>query len=205
MRAEHLEILVEERSVEVFLRELLPRLIGDRATFNVYPSQGKDDLLRNLPARLKGYASWLPKNWRVIVVVDRDDEDCHGLKQIMEQAAAKVGLRTRKSNARAAWQIVNRIAIEELEAWYFGDWDAVCDIYPKVPKTIAENAAYRDPDAIGGGTWEAFERVLQRAGYFESGLRKTEVARSLGKRVAPARNRSRSFAVFRDALLEAVQ
>jgi Domain of unknown function (DUF4276) len=205
MKAEHLEILVEERSMEVFLRGLLPRLIGDQATFNVYPSQGKEDLLRNLPARLKGYASWLPKNWRVVVVVDRDDQDCHGLKKIMEQAAAKVGLRTRKGKAHAAWQVVNRIAIEELEAWYFGDWDAVREIYTKVPKTIPEKAAYRDPDNVDGGTCEAFERVLQRAGYFESGLRKTEVARSLGKRVVPTRNRSHSFGAFRDALLEAVQ
>ena len=70
MTADHLEILVEERSMEVFLRELLPSLIRDRATFNVYPSQGKADLLNNLPARLRGYARWLPEGWRVIVVVD---------------------------------------------------------------------------------------------------------------------------------------
>jgi hypothetical protein len=205
MRAEHLEILVEERSMEVFLRELLARLIGDKATFNVYPSQGKDDLLRSLPARLKGYAGWLPKNWRIVVVVDRDNDVCHSLKQIMERAAANVGLRTRSGEASAAWQIVNRIAVEELEAWYFGDWDAVREIYPKVSKNIPDKAAFRDPDKIAGGTWEAFERVLQRAGYFESGLSKTEVARSLGKLVVPTRNRSTSFGVFRDALLEAIR
>ncbi len=204
MRAAHLEILVEERSMEVFLRELLPRLIGNRATFNVYPSQGKDDLLRNLPARLQGYRSWLPENWRVVVVVDRDNQDCHSLKEIMEEAAAGAGLRTRQGTS-TQWQVLNRIAIEELEAWYFGDWDAVRTIYPKVSKTIPEKSGYRDPDAIEGGTWEAFERILQRAGYFESGLSKTEVARALGKLVVPVSNRSRSFAVFREALLEAVQ
>jgi hypothetical protein len=205
MRAEHLEILVEERSMEVFLRELLPRLIGEKATFNVYPSQGKDDMLRNLPARLKGYAGWLPQNWRVVAIVDRDDSDCHELKDVMEQAAADAGLLTRKGGKVSAWRVVNRIAVEELEAWYFGDWDAVRESYPRVPKTIAEKAPYRDPDDVSGGTWEAFERVLQRAGYFESGLSKMEVARSLGKRVVPGRNRSRSFGVFRDAVLEAVQ
>jgi hypothetical protein len=73
MSAEHLEILVEERSMEVFLRAHLPRLLGGDATFNVYPSQGKQDLMRNLPDRLKGYASWLPEGWRIVVVVDRDD------------------------------------------------------------------------------------------------------------------------------------
>ena len=205
MTAEHLEILVEERSMEVFLRELLPGLIGDKSTFNIYPSQGKDDLLRNLPARLNGYSRWLPVEWRVVVVVDRDDDNCHHLKAVMEEAAVNAGLRTRDGGVTAAWQVLNRIAIEELEGWYFGDWDAVREVYPKVPKTLPEKAAYRDPDNIAGGTWEALERILQRGGYFETGLSKTEAARAIGRVVAPMRNRSRSFAVFRDALLEAIQ
>jgi hypothetical protein len=205
MRAEHLEILVEEPSMEVFLREFLPRLLRECATFNVYPSQGKDDLLRILPVRLRGYAAWLPENWRVVVVLDRDDQDCHELKRVMEVIAADAGLRSRSSIDDDNWQVVTRVAIEELEAWYFGDWTAVREIYPKVPETIAEKAPYRDPDNIRGGTWEAFERVLQKAGYFQSGLAKMEVARSLGERLDVTRNRSHSFGVFRDALLEAVQ
>lgn len=205
MRVEHLEILVEERSMEVFLRELLPRLLGERATFNVHPSQGKDDLLRNLPARLRGYAAWLPEHWRVIVVVDRDDQDCHALKAMMEEASAGAGLPTRSSGGAGSWRVATRIAIEELEAWYFGDWSAVQEAYPKVPKTLADKAAYRDPDKIVGGTWEAFERVLRKAGYFQSGLSKIEVARLLGQRLDATRNRSHSFGVFRDAVLEALQ
>lgn len=204
MRAEHLEILVEEPSMEVFLRKLLPRLLGEDATFNVYPSQGKGDLLSILPVRLKGYAAWLPAHWRVVVVLDRDEQECHELKRTMERIAANAGLRSRSSGADENWQVVTRIAIEELEAWYFGDWETVHATYPKVPKTIAEKASYRDPDSIRGGTWEAFERVLQKAGYFQSGLAKMEVARSLGERLDLTRNRSHSFAVFRDALLEAV-
>jgi hypothetical protein len=205
MRAEHLEILVEEPSMEGFLRALLPRLLGAEATFEVHPFQGKDDLLQKLPDRLKGYAAWLPKSWRVVVVVDRDDDECQQLKETLEEVAAHAGLKTRRSGAAATWQAATRIAIEELEAWYFGDWDAVHELYPKVPKTVPEKAGYRNPDGIAGGTWETFERVLQKAGYFESGLRKTEVARAVGQRMDAARNRSRSFGVFRDALLEAVQ
>ncbi len=59
MRAEHLEILVEEPSMEAFLRELLPRVLGDAATFEIYPYQCKDDLLAKLPARLKGNGTYL--------------------------------------------------------------------------------------------------------------------------------------------------
>jgi hypothetical protein len=205
MRANHLEILVEEPSMEAFLRELLPRVIGDEATFEVYPSQGKEDLLTKLPDRLRGYASWLPETWRILVIVDRDDDDCAVLKKKMEQAAKEAGLRTRTAaRPRTMWHVVSRIAIEELEAWYFGDWGAVRETYPRVPRSIAEKAAYRSPDQVNGGTWEAFERVLQRAGYFKSGLRKTEVARALGRRMRHALNRSPSFIAFCDAVIEAV-
>jgi hypothetical protein len=203
MKAEHLEILVEEPSMEAFLRALLPRVLPEGVTFEIYPYQCKDDLLAKLPSRLMGYSSWLPENWRIIVVVDRDDDDCETLKGRMETVAMNAHLRTRTVAAAALWQVANRIAIEELEAWFFGDWLAVEGAYPRVPPTIPRQQQYREPDGILGGTWEAFERVLQRAGYFKNGLRKTEAARMVGKHMNPARNSSRSFQVFRDAVLEA--
>jgi hypothetical protein len=203
MKAAHLEVLVEEPSMEAFLRELLPRMLGPEVSFQIYPYQCKDDLLGKLPSRLKGYANWLPENYRIVVVIDRDDDDCAELKNRMEQMATDAGLRTRTTAAGKPWQVLNRIAIEELEAWYFGDWETVRQVYPKVGATIPKKEAYRDPDDILGGTWEAFERVLKSAGYFTSGLRKTEAARALGKKIDPQHNRSRSFQVFRAAILEA--
>ena len=98
---------------------------------------------------------------------------------------------------------MTRIAIEELEAWYFGDWPAVRAAYPGVSANIPGRAAYRDPDAIAGGTWEAFERILQRHGYFGQGLAKVQAATDIGDHIDAARNRSRSFAVFRDEIAEA--
>lgn len=62
----------------------------------------------------------------------------------------------------------------------------------------------RDPDGIGGGTWEAFERVMRPHGYFEGGLRKLEIARMIGAEMDPGRNRSRSFQVFREVLVDLV-
>ncbi|MEO8409281.1 MAG: DUF4276 family protein [Propionivibrio sp.] len=203
MRAEHLEILVEEPSMEAFLRVLLPKVLPEGATFEIYPYQCKDDLLAKLPSRFMGYSSWLPNSWRIIVVVDRDDDDCEALKERMESMAIDAHLRTRTVAVAADWQVANRIAIEELEAWYFGDWQAVEDAYPRVPHTIPRQQQYREPDGVLGGTWEAFERVLQRAGYFRNGLRKTEAARMIAKHTNPARNSSGSFQVFRDAVLEA--
>ncbi|GIW85677.1 MAG: hypothetical protein KatS3mg108_0001 [Isosphaeraceae bacterium] len=201
---QHFEVLVEEPSMEAFLRGLLPRLLPPDRTFEVYPFQGKQDLLDKLENRLRGYAAWLPADWRIVVVVDRDDDDCRQLKQQMEQIAQRARLRTR-SRSSSSWQLVNRMAIEELEAWYFGDWEAVRAAYPRLSPTVPQQQRYRNSDGIAGGTWEAFERLLQRHGYFKGGLPKTEVARTLGQHFDPARCRSRSFACFRDAVLEAVQ
>lgn len=203
MTAQHLEVLVEEPSMEAFLRALLPRLLPQDRSFEVYPFQGKSDLLGKLPDRLRGYSRWLPDDWRIVVVVDRDDDDCRDLKRRLEQAAVDAGLSTRTRPARGMWQLVNRVAIEELEAWYFGDWGAVRSVYPRLPATIPNRAVFREPDAIAGGTWEAFERVLQQHGYFDGGLRKIEAARSIGAVLDPQRCSSPSFQTFQQAILEA--
>lgn len=201
MSVEHVEVLVEELSMEAALRTVLPRILGD-ISFEIYPHQCKDELLQRLPSRLRGYASWLPESWRVVVVIDRDNEDCDVLKQRMETFAKETGFITKSSTPHGAYSVVNRLAIEELEAWYFGDWEAVRMVYPRVAAAIPKQAKYRNPDRIVGGTWEAFERVLQRAGYFRSGLRKIEAARALGKHMEPKRNSSPSFQRLRPVLVE---
>lgn len=203
MSAAHLELLVEEPSMEAFLRGLLPRLLPQDRTFDIHPFQGKNDLLGKLEARLRGYAAWLPADWRIVVVVDRDDEDCRVLKGQLETMARRAGLRSRSLAGRAPWQLVNRIAIEELEAWYFGDWAAVRAAFPRASANVPRRQGFRDPDAIAGGTWEAFERVLQAHGYFNGGLLKIEAARAIAAQVDPARSSSHSFRAFSDAIAEA--
>ena len=112
------------------------------------------------------------------------------------------GLLTRSSpGAERRFQVSVRLAIEELEAWFFGDTGALCSAYPGLPVSLASQAPYRDPDAIRGGTWEALERELQKAGYHQGGLAKIKAAREISFYMDPARNRSRSFQVFRDGLI----
>ena len=189
--------------MEAFLRALLPRLLPQDRTFDVRVFQGKRDLLQKLESRLRAYARWLPDECRIVVMVDRDNDDCHALKAQLEKAAGRAGLLTRsRANARP-WQLVNRVVIEELEAWYFGDWEAVRIAYPKVSSTIPNKAPYRVPDAIAGGTWEAFERILKRHGYFTTGLRKVEAARAIATHIDPKRNCSQSFGLFADVIVEA--
>ena len=121
--ARHLVFLVEEPSMEAFLRTMLLRYIGNRE-FDVHAFQGKDGMLRRLEGRLRAYASGAIGESRIVVLVDRDGENCHCLKEKLEAMAhrAGAGLRSRTRPGRRCWNIVNRIVIEELEAWYFGDW-----------------------------------------------------------------------------------
>jgi len=155
---------------------------------------------------LRGYASWLPANWRILVLVDRDDDNCIVLKAELEKMAAAAGLLTKTAaNKGQSFQVANRIAIEELEAWFFGDWSAVRTAYPRAPATLPQKAGFRDPDAVAGGTWEALERVLMKAGYFSTGLRKVELARSVARHMNPLNNTSSSFHIFAGAITAALK
>lgn len=195
MTASHLEFLVEEESMEAFLEVFLPRLLPG-CTFRTHVFRGKRNLLRNLNSRLRGYRHWLLPNCRIVVLVDCDDKNCEELKRELESAAAKTGLRTRSRAGDSPWQVVNRVVIEELEAWYFGDWEAVRSAYPRVSPRIPNQSRYSNPDAIRGGTWETFERILKRHGYFKTGLRKIEAARAIAAHIDPERSRSPSFGAF---------
>lgn len=81
--------------------------------------------------------------------------------------------------------------------------EAVRNAYPRVPAQVSYRSPYRRPDGIEGGTWEAFERVMRRRRYFRTGLNKVEAARAIVARIEPARNRSPSFKLFHDAIVEA--
>ena len=199
----YLILLVEDPSMEEFLRVLLPRLLAQCCDFEVHSFRDKPRLLRNLMERLRGYAKWLLRDWRIMVLVDRDNDDCHRLKNKLEESTAATGLRTRTQSGGICWQVVNRIVVEELEAWYFGDWQAVRSAYPRVPARVPRQTRYRDPDAINR-TWETFERILQRGGYFATGLRKLEAAREIAVHIDPHRNRSNSFNAFHSAVVAAI-
>jgi hypothetical protein len=197
----HVEVFVEEQSAAAALAVLLPRILPAAATWRLHPHRGKKDLLQKLPSRLRAYSHWLPRDWRILVLVDKDRDDCHVLKEQLNRKTQAAGLHPTRSRGTQGIQVLNRLAIEELEAWFFGDVPAICAAYPGVPTTLAAQARYREPDAIAGGTWEALERVLRRAGHHTSGLRKVEAAGAIASHMDPGRNRSPSFQCFRDGLL----
>lgn len=197
----HIEFLLEEASAEIVLKQVVPKILGDEITFKIHDLQGKHKLLKNLPDRLKGYSNILKsqEDWRIVVLIDEDREDCQKLKQKLEEFVENVGLTTPSMSEN--FKVLNRIAVEELEAWFFGDIDAIRENYPKVSPTLAKKETYRNPDEIKGGTWEALERVLSNAGYYAKGfMSKTEIAKNIAPFMNPEINTSKSFQVFRDGL-----
>jgi hypothetical protein len=191
---------VEEPSAKEALDALLPKLIGPhQLDARVIEHGGKASLLANLPNRLRGYAAMPAANIRVMVLVDRDRDECHTLKARLEDVARAAGMSTKTNpTASGRFRVVNRIGIEELEAWFIGDVEALRTAFPRLPVSLGQKAPFRDPDAVPGGTWEALHRVLQQAGYYVASERlpKIELARLVAKEMQPERNRSASFRTF---------
>ncbi len=201
----HIDLIVEEQSAEAALSNLMPKLLPEAVTWNVVVHRGKHDLLQRLAGRLKAYRRFLPPGDRIFVLVDKDRDDCRRLKSRLDAIVQETGL-VPKSKARSRdYHVVNRLAIEELEAWFFGDGEALAAAFPRVPSSISAGKRYRDPDAIAGGTAEALERVLKGHGYYRSGMPKIEVSRRISQHMDPKRNRSRSFQVFARAVREMVR
>ena len=196
----HIKFFLEEPSAEEALKHLIPKILEKDVSYEFHTFQGIDEMLEELPKRLKG-EQWIPDNWRIIVLIDEDRKNCHDLKAFLEKAAHDAGFVTKSSAApNENFQVVNRIAIEELEAWFFGDIEALHAAYPKIPKNLQAKARFRNPDAIKGGTYEALRDLLIEKKYFTGWIPKTTVAQRISQHMEPSRNRSKSFQMFVEGL-----
>jgi hypothetical protein len=195
-----IHIHVEEPSMGAFLEKFLPRFPFPAVVHKIINHQSKDQLLRKIPDRLRGYIN-LPVEYRpkILILVDRDSDDCIKLKQRLEKACLDLGLSTKSEPAKdGSFQVVNRIVIEELEAWYFGAVPALVEAFPGVPKSLASKIGFRDPDDVKGGTNEKLLIILQRAGHYlgQERLPKIDVARKVAAYLNPQTNSSASFQQF---------
>lgn len=203
----HLIILCEEPSAAEALTHLMDRMFSDPDTFQIINMECKSQLLAELPKRLLSYAKRLSyePDLRVLVLVDRDQQNCLLLKQTLEDAAQAAGLRSLMTARPAPGQqpigqfhVVNRVVCEELEAWFLGDPAAVEQAYPKIKRKNFNQAHLRNPDNVQGGTWEALERTLQKGRYYPAGLAKIKAARDIAPHLdlSPSVNQSPSFQAF---------
>jgi Domain of unknown function (DUF4276) len=127
-----LHVLVEGESEEALLRGWLPRFLPPCHTFNIYKHRGKgrlprdpvrvpdirrEGLLDQLPAKLRAYGKALnPETDRLLVLVDADDDPCLELKARLLETLESCDPRP---------VVLFRLAIEETEAFYLGDPQAI--------------------------------------------------------------------------------
>ncbi len=191
------EFLVEEPSITPYIDAVV---LARRAELNysVRAFNGKEDLLRKLPQRLRGYSQYAQRP-QVVVLVDQDRDDCRVLKSRLEDIAIKSGLATKSSVAPGAdFEVCSRIVVQELEAWALADEVAVRRAFPKVP-SFSARATFRHPDQIEKPS-KHLERLLQRNGYYDAGLAKLDCAQRVASYLDVAASRSPSFRAFAELL-----
>ncbi len=208
----HIEVLVEDSSGALLIETLLPQVVGEYGvphTWRIHPYKGigrlpaglssqsdpaKRALLDQLPRLLAGYGR-TPGIDAVVVVVDSDRRDC---REFLGE------LKALHQRCRPAPNTLFRLAIEEIEAWYLGDRQALHAAYPKAK---AEPLARYRQDSVCG-TWELLadavsvggSAAVKSAGWPLPGRIKHEWAKQIGPRMNVEQNASPSFCKFRDGL-----
>ena len=158
--------------MKITLENLLPKLGIDLYSVTIIAHQGKSDLERSIPKKLR---AWLVPNARFLILRDNDRGDCHARKAHLVELAAGAG---------KAEQSRVRIVCQELEAWFLADLPAlVAAGYLAAGKLPAFSR--KDPDSIAHPVRE-MERL--RPGYGK-GIGATNIAPHLD----PANIRSASF------------
>lgn len=173
--------LVEEQSMRYLLEGILPKVLPIEIDFQVIPHQGKQNLGKSIPIKLR---SWKEPNVRFVVIQDQDSWDCVELKQIIQTVC-------KESNRP---ETLVRIACHEMEAWYFGDLRAVGLAYNMDLKRLSGKRKYRDPDAIENPKTEIKKIVKE--------LQQIEGARKISKYMNIQANSSHSFKVFVSGVLK---
>ena len=167
--------LLEEKSARSLLNSLLPRILPGIRCICI-PHQGMGELQQKIPEKLR---EWRTPGARFVVLHDQDDGDCKLLKSKLLGLCAKGG----RSDAIVC------ITCRELEAWYWGDLEAVAKIYPRFkPQNIKNREKLRHTDAIMEPA-EALEKRIP-------GFHKGNTAKRIGPHMNLDNNNSPSFQHF---------
>ncbi|TAH21438.1 MAG: DUF4276 family protein [Cytophagales bacterium] len=150
-----IEILTEEQSMCDVLKIILPKILPEKwileQNYFIRPHNGKSDLQRSIPKKIKVFSNY-HEPAGVVIVHDQDSHDCKELKNKL--------LALCKTNVEEPCPILIRIACRELEAWYLGDMHAIQSAYPKFKaEKYAKKKTFRNPDNLNNAT-EELEKIL---------------------------------------------
>ncbi len=215
----HIVILVEDQSGKRALEILAPKILGDNHTLKIHPYKGighipkhmkpgtdtsKRILLDNLPRLLRGYgktfANYPPDYPAAVILVCDLDDKC--LKTFRQELLSILDTCNPRPETRFC------IAIEEGEAWFLGDIQAIQAAYPRAKAQVLNSY---ENDAICS-TWETLADAvtpggaqgLKSKGWQTIGTEKSAWAAKISPHMQVDANRSPSFCYFRDKLRELI-
>ena len=172
-----LVFFLEELSAKEMLDGLLPRMLPEGVGYRCVPFEGKRDLEKQLPKKLRG---WNRPDTRFVVLRDKDSGDCLVIKDRLATICRESG---------KAGTLV-RIACHELESWYLGDLRAVEQGLGIDGLARRQGSRkFCDPDRLANPVQE-LERLTSK------GYQKISGSRSIGPHLSTDDNRSHSFKVF---------
>lgn len=209
---QHFQFLIEDKSSEELIRILMSRLILDRddMSFDCKPFKGlgklpkektinaikTGKLLQDLGIYLSGFDKRLGpygKSAVIIIVLDNDNRNPEVFKNEIVQIA-------RRHVHNVEYAVC--LAIEEVEAWLLGDYNAILRAYPNA-RISYWNSYVQDSIC---NTWEHLADVIYPGGYQkmkkdcptykEIGAIKSEWAKTIGSYMDIDNNRSPSFNSF---------
>jgi hypothetical protein len=173
-------IFLEERSAKEMLTQLFSRILPEHVTYQCIPFEGKNDLEKSLPLKLRGWRN--DEDTRFIVLRDKDHADCKNVKQALQQICINAGKP----------DVVVRIACSELESWYLGDLKAVGSAFNM--NGLARHQMkkkFRTPDMLTNAAQEL--KIVTKGQY-----KKIDGSRRIGLHLdgTGEQNLSHSFKVF---------
>jgi len=176
-----LVFFLEEPSAREMLKGLLPQILPADVTPVFVVFEGKQDLEKRLPMRLK---AWLYPDAQFIVLRDQDSGDCLVIKQNLLQKCIDSG----KPDAMV------RVACHELESFYLGDLKAVSmAIGPENIGKLQNKTKFRDPDKLANAS-EELKKLVPK-------YQKVAGSRAIGPLLDINNNQSKSF----NALITGIQ
>ncbi len=185
-----IEFLLEEPSMENVLIEILPKILPKGFVLNenyfLRPHQGKSDLRKSIPNKVKAFSS-SREDVKIVILHDQDSNDCIALKKQIRELC----------NQSGNCPTLIRIVCKELEAWYLGDMKAIQKVYPKF-KTDAHKgkAKFRDPDVCNAA--DELQKIIPD---FQKGF----ASREIPKFMDIDNNISDSFNQFREGLIKFIE
>ena len=163
----HYRFHIEDQSGGKAMDILIPKLLNDEATYSVYPYKGigklpkgmrpntdasKRLLLDQLPRLLNGYGK-NPDCGIIVFIFDLDDRNKREIENELQAILTACNPRPKTLFC---------LAIEEFEAWYLGDLNAVRQAYPKSKMNLLKNYIN---DSICG-TWELLADATYEGGHY---------------------------------------